>query len=432
MSIEITTTDAATKSGILDALGTKAYTQSEKTKLEGLETSKYKGLYVDFDSLTGAYPTGEGGYYADVDSGVAEDVVRYIYDVDDTGWVLQLGESTAETAASIKTKYESNANTNALTDANLDRITGDNFSVVGDLTVDSTTLHVDSSNDRVGIGTNTPFHTLDVAGNTALGFETLFVDGNNLNVGIGTTSPDSSYKLDVNGDTRINGTIYNIQDLDVNGNAIISLGYLACSNFYDGGGFSQWGSESGGTFTFNGAVNIGGQVEATSQAASTDDSLMTRSLGDARYARTLISYKTANEDKTNDATAADDQHLALTLEANSVYVFEIQMTYQTQVASGHGGVRFSSSQPAGSSIEAVYNLAGSGAARAIGRRFTTATPDITVIFGQINAEANIIIKGTIATSSTAGTFAPQWAQNSSNANWTRILKGSYMIAHKIQ
>ena len=234
MSIEITTTDAATKSGILDALGTKAYTQSEKTKLEGLETSKYKGLYVDFDSLTGAYPTGEGGYYADVDSGVGEDVVRYIYDVDDTGWVLQLGESTAETAASIKTKYESNANTNAFTDANLDRITGDNFSVVGDLTVDSTTLHVDSSDN---------------------------------NVGIGTTSPDSSYKLDVNGDTRISGD-----------------------------------------------VDISGQIEAPNQAATTDDSVMTRSLGDTRYGAAATTSSAGIVELATDAEAhaATDTTRAIT------------------------------------------------------------------------------------------------------------------------
>ena len=107
----------------------------------------------------------------------------------------------------------------------------------------------------------------------------LHVDSTNDNVGIGTTSPNSSYKLDVqNGDANFNGYVY-ATNLAVGFNATVN-GYLACSTFRDGGGSSQWGSESGGTFTFNGGVNIGGQAEASSQAASTDNSLMTRNLVD--------------------------------------------------------------------------------------------------------------------------------------------------------
>ena len=38
--------------------------------------------------------------------------------------------------------------------------------VTGDFTVDTTTLHVDSTNNRVGIGTSTPAHTLAVSGSS--------------------------------------------------------------------------------------------------------------------------------------------------------------------------------------------------------------------------------------------------------------------------
>jgi len=145
-----------------------------------------------------------------------------------------------------------------------------------DLTVDTNTLYVDSSNNRVGIGTASPSYAFDQAGNAALGSGTLYVDSGG-SVGIGTTSPSTA--LDVSNDITAGGVVYTY-DLDVANNATISSGYLACSTFYDGGGSSQWGSESGGTFTFNGGVNISGQAEATSQAASTDNSLMTRSLVD--------------------------------------------------------------------------------------------------------------------------------------------------------
>lgn len=55
------------------------------------------------------------GNYADVDGGAGLDVERYIYDVTDNKFVKSTKAIAGETAASVKQKYESNADTNAFT-----------------------------------------------------------------------------------------------------------------------------------------------------------------------------------------------------------------------------------------------------------------------------------------------------------------------------
>lgn len=92
------------------------FTLAEKSKLAGLESSKYLGTYSTLIALQTAHPSPTAGSYGDVDTGVGSNVIRYIWDNGDLEYVAQLGESNAETAASIKSKYESNPDTNAFTD----------------------------------------------------------------------------------------------------------------------------------------------------------------------------------------------------------------------------------------------------------------------------------------------------------------------------
>ncbi|MBR8535378.1 hypothetical protein KDU71_07385 [Carboxylicivirga sediminis] len=115
-------TNAEVKAAYEANSNTNAFTDAEKSKLAGLEGPKWKGSFTTLAALEAAHPTGEAGWEADVDGGVGSDVVRYIWDDTDAKWVEQLGISTAETAASIKSKYESNPDTNAFTDALLSKL----------------------------------------------------------------------------------------------------------------------------------------------------------------------------------------------------------------------------------------------------------------------------------------------------------------------
>ncbi len=111
-------------------LSDENYSYDEKLKLAAIEDAKWKGNYPTIEALRIDYPEGagqawhqdKGGWIGDVDAGVGADVTRYIWDASDLKWVIQAGASTSETAASIKTKYESNLDTNAFTDAERQKV----------------------------------------------------------------------------------------------------------------------------------------------------------------------------------------------------------------------------------------------------------------------------------------------------------------------
>jgi hypothetical protein len=92
------------------------FSSAEKTKLAGLESSRFKGTFISSSALNTAHPSPEEGAYAHVDAGAGQDVEMYIWDNDDSSWKVSYSNVTQETAASIKTKYESNPDTNVYDD----------------------------------------------------------------------------------------------------------------------------------------------------------------------------------------------------------------------------------------------------------------------------------------------------------------------------
>lgn len=98
-------------------LSDTSYTQAEKDKLAGLESSRFKGQYASLAALQAAHPTAAAGDYASVDEGVGHDVVRYVWDTSDAAWIQQLGSSSQLTGAQIKQEYEAQPDTNAFSDA---------------------------------------------------------------------------------------------------------------------------------------------------------------------------------------------------------------------------------------------------------------------------------------------------------------------------
>lgn len=79
------------------------------------EGAHFKGLFIDITALVLGVTTPVVGDYAYVDAGAGEDIVSYLWDTQE-GWIGQVGGVGAETPSSVKTKYETNADTNAFTD----------------------------------------------------------------------------------------------------------------------------------------------------------------------------------------------------------------------------------------------------------------------------------------------------------------------------
>ena len=114
-AIKNATTAAAIKTKYESNTDTNVFTDAEKTKLSSLEGSKFLGTFLTSSAIP--VVSAVAGSYADVDAGAGQDVQRYIFDVNDEKFVKSSSSIAGETSASIKTKYEANANTNAFTDS---------------------------------------------------------------------------------------------------------------------------------------------------------------------------------------------------------------------------------------------------------------------------------------------------------------------------
>jgi hypothetical protein len=117
-------TGAAIKAAYEGEANTNAFTDAEKTKLAGLDGSKYLGTYVSLTALNAAQPAPAIGSYAHVDAGAGSDVQLYIWDNDDAKFVVSAGGGGTMTGAAIKVAYEGEPDTNAFTDAEKAKLAG--------------------------------------------------------------------------------------------------------------------------------------------------------------------------------------------------------------------------------------------------------------------------------------------------------------------
>lgn len=132
----------------------------------------------------------------------------------------------------------------------------------------------------------------------------------------------------------------------------------------------------------------------------------------------LLAVKTADESMTSDTTLQNDDHLVVTLEASTTYVFELVLF----VSEGGGSVKAAFVVPSGSSLIWDSDSAVTGFVTASGssERITTTTGDSTARLG-----------GRVTTGGTPGDLQLQWAQNGSTPATSTLKAGSWIEARKV-
>lgn len=135
-----------------------------------------------------------------------------------------------------------------------------------------------------------------------------------------------------------------------------------------------------------------------------------------------IVYKSADETVNNSTTLQDDNHLFFPVGANEVWAFIAHIPVNS---GANPDFKFTFTAPAGT----TGGFANSETAGADMVAFGTTKNFSTngVALGEIGA----LITGTAIVGGTAGNIQFQWAQNALEASDTKVLKGAYIIAHRL-
>jgi hypothetical protein len=180
------------------------------------------------------------------------------------GLTQDVGVPSDDTISTVK--IQDNAITtvkiqdDAVTSAKLDT----NIAIDGDLTVDTNTLHVDSTNNRVGVGTSSPVSMLQVGDETTSNTLITVESANNTLAGIdlmGDLSGSKGFRIKYEG----NGNYFAIEDntssvlterirIDVSGNLQFDSGFGSTATAYGCRAWCFW--HQNGTQSIYGSANI--------------------------------------------------------------------------------------------------------------------------------------------------------------------------------
>jgi len=281
----------------------------------GLTNIKPYGVDLDLIQNVGVVVNNSSGVVFVTGTGRANDIpnARIITDYNDMQYVYvnsQDNDLKKITSANLNiplttaVSSSSNSAANAVTLRGVSITSGDGFHgdlvVAGNVTIDSTTLHVDAETNRVGIGKITPKSTLDIVGNVHV-TSNISTASNVLITGIAAASSKTTGALQVTGGVGIQGDLYatdtNLNSLEVTntthstskdtGTVIITQGGLGVeanihsTNVFAGSHIGVGTSATSNTFDVRGTANVGALV-ATSTHISDSTASISKTSGALR------------------------------------------------------------------------------------------------------------------------------------------------------
>ncbi len=141
----------------------------------------------------------------------------------------------------------------------------------------------------------------------------------------------------------------------------------------------------------------------------------------------LVARKTANENVNNSTVLQDDDHLAIAVEANAVYLMEAFLLYSTDPAAD---IKLQFTGPAGATLDWGRGGIDSGATTTTtGASKTAIAIAAAVTLGGITSNTTQLFampRGTLVTAGTAGTFRLQWCQQAGVANNSTLYAQSWV------
>lgn len=174
----------------------------------------------------------------------------------------------------------------------------------------------------------------------------------------------------------------------------------------DSNGKMQWGPGN--------AVVDTNLYRSAANTLTTDDSLAVGiNLSVVGVGRDIFVVKSASTSRNTTVTPTADPNLTVSVAANATYMVQCVVAW----TNGGGGFRCDWGAPAGATMVWTDND-GSGLP-------TLTTQDV------FSATTGTTLSGALVTTGTSGTFALQWAQNTSNAANTTLLAGCYLWLRRV-
>ena len=133
----------------------------------------------------------------------------------------------------------------------------------------------------------------------------------------------------------------------------------------------------------------------------------------------VIAYKSADETVNNSDVLQDDNHLFIPIGANEVWAFTL-----TTIVNGDTAADINRAFSVPSGATGGWGVASGNNYNAFGAAIFQGTTTGTDII-------NIPVTGVVINSSTPGNLQFQWAQTIATAVDTKVLKGSFLIAHRL-